>query len=121
MCKSWSLGKALGLKIIPAPEIGVIEEYMSEATYVKGYNDSPGFNGIWAPDTLNYRYYTEDVGYTMLFWIDLANKLGVEVPLMKAMVTVVSTIMGRDFAAEAPRTLASVGLGDFTAEKLKEL
>ena len=38
----------------------------------------------------------------MLFWIDLADRLGVDVPLMKAMVKVVSTIMGRDYAAEAP-------------------
>ena len=67
-----ALGRALGLKIIPDPEIGVIEEYMSEATYVKGYNDSPGFNGIWAPATLDYRYYTEDVGYTRLFHDSLA-------------------------------------------------
>ena len=116
-----AIGKALGVDIINDPDLSVREGYFTEATYVSGYNTAPGFEGIKAPSSLNYRYYTEDVGYTMLFWIDLANKLGVEVPLMKAMVTLISTIMGRDFAAEAPRTLESVGLGNYSAAELKAL
>lgn len=34
---------------------------------------------------------------------------------------IVSVIMGRDYLAEAPRILESIGLGDYTAEQLKEL
>lgn len=116
-----ALGKALGVTVIPDPEIGVRQGYNSEPTYVKGYNNSPGFTGIRAPHSLDYRYYNEDVGYSMLLWIDIADKLGVEVPVMKALVTIVSTITGKDFMAENPRTLESVGLGGFTAEELKKL
>ena len=115
------IGEALGIKLRRDPEISIDQGYMVVNSYDEGYNTSPGFDGIKAQSQLDYRYYNEDVGYTMLFWIDLADRLGVDVPLMKAMVKVVSTIMGRDYAAEAPRTLESLGLGDYTAEDLREL
>ena len=37
------------------------------------------------------------------------------------MTKIVSVIMGRDYLAEAPRTLESIGLGEYTAEQLKAL
>jgi len=116
-----ALGAALGVKIMNDPEIGVIQGYMAEPTYVRGYTHAPGFDGIKAQSSLDYRYYNEDVGFTMVFWIKLAEKMGVEVPMMRAMTKIVSVIMGRDYLAEAPRTLESIGLGDYTAEQLKEL
>ena len=115
------IGEALGITIRTDPEISIDQGYMVVNNYVEGYNTSPGFDGIKAQHSLDYRYYNEDVGYTMLFWIDLADRLGVDVPLMKAMVKVVSILMGRDYAQEAPRTLESLGLGNFSAEDLKAL
>ncbi|MBR2559613.1 MAG: NAD/NADP octopine/nopaline dehydrogenase family protein, partial [Firmicutes bacterium] len=116
-----ALGEALGVKIMRDPDIGVLQGYMSEPTYVTGYNKAPGFDGIKAQPSLDYRYYNEDVGYTMVFWIELADKMGVEVPMMKAMTKIVSVIMGRDYLAEAPRTLESIGLGDYSPEELRAL
>ena len=115
------IGEALGIRLLRDPEISIDQGYMVVDSYDEGYNTSPGFDGIKAQSSLDYRYYNEDVGYTMTFWIELADRLGVEVPLMKAMVRIVSTLMGRDYAAEAPRTLESLGLGDYSAEDLKKL
>ena len=54
----------------------------------------------------------------MIFWIELADRIGVDVPAMKSLVTIVSLMMKRDFRAECPRSLASLGLGDYTKEDL---
>ena len=115
------IGEALGIRLQRDPEISIDQGYMVVNSYDEGYNTSPGFDGIKAQSSLDYRYYNEDVGYTMVFWIELAERVGVEVPLMKAMVRIVSTLMGRDYAAEAPRTLENLGLGDYGIEELKKL
>lgn len=86
--------------------------------YYGNYSTSPGFAGIKAQSQLDHRYYNEDLGYTMIFWLDLAERIGVDVPAMKGLVTIVSLMMKRDYRAEAPRTLATLGLGDYTKEDL---
>ncbi|HPX70264.1 MAG TPA: NAD/NADP octopine/nopaline dehydrogenase family protein [Bacillota bacterium] len=116
-----SIGRALGLKILSDPELGVRQGYMTEANYVSGYNQAPGFDGIKAQSSLDYRYYNEDVGYTMVFWMDLAKRIGVPTPTMEAMTRIVSIIMGRDYFAEAPRTLEKIGLGAYSTEDLLKL
>jgi opine dehydrogenase len=53
----------------------VRQGYMTEANYTTGYSKAPGFRGIRAQSSLNHRYLTEDVGYTMVFFADLARSL----------------------------------------------
>ncbi|MBR5537919.1 MAG: NAD/NADP octopine/nopaline dehydrogenase family protein [Clostridia bacterium] len=113
-----AIGKALGLEIENDPDLGVRQGYMTEANYDTGYSRAPGFAGIKAQTQLDYRYYNEDAGYGLVFWLSLADKLGLEVPNMRAMLQIVSSIMGRDYKAEKARTLETLGLGDYTAEDL---
>jgi opine dehydrogenase len=77
--------------------------------------------GIKAQTQLDYRYYNEDAGYGLVLWIDMADKLGVEIPTIRAMLQIVSAIMGRDYKAEKARTMDSLGLGDYTIEELCEI
>lgn len=116
-----ALGKALGLTIEDDPSISIRQGYMVVANYVEGYNTAPGFDGIKAQSNLDYRYYNEDVGYSMILWLSLAEKIGIELPMVKAMVKIVSVIMGRDYIAESPRTLEKIGLGGYTKEDLLKL
>ena len=116
-----AIGQAMGLVIENDVELGVRQEYLSCADYTLGYRNSASFDGIIAQSSLDYRFYNEDLGYAMVFWIDLANKLNVAVPMMKALVEIVSGIMMRDYMHEAPRTLEKLGLGSYTIEELKAL
>lgn len=116
-----AIAAALGLPLEAEPDIGVRQNYMTEANYTTGYSMAPGFAGIKAQDQLDNRYLTEDVGYTLVFWADLAEKVGVRTPVIDTIITMASIVMGRDFRGEAARTLASVGLDKLTAEQLKEL
>ena len=62
-----ALGRALGVEVVPDPELGLRQGYLSEATYLKGYNQGIGFAGSRAPSSLEFRYLTEDVPYGLVF------------------------------------------------------
>lgn len=115
------IGEALGLSIEPSPEKGIRQGYMDVNDYYEGYSKSKAFAGIKAQPQLDHRYYNEDLGYTTVFFIELADRMGVEVPVMKALAKIISVIMKRDYMAEAPRSLANLGLADYSAEELKKL
>lgn len=116
-----ALAEAMGVEILAEPDLGVLQEYMTEANYSTGYSQAPGFLGINAPQTLDNRYLTEDVGYGHIFLTDLARTLGVATPVMDAMITLAGVVLGRDFRAEQARTLASLGLEGLSVEELRAL
>jgi opine dehydrogenase len=116
-----AIASALGVKVLSEPELGVIQGYMGEENYTTGYSKAPGFEGIGAQSQLDHRYLTEDVGYSLVFLTDLARKLGVQTPMMEALITVASAVLDRDFRAEGLRTLATLGLDQMSPEELAAL
>ena len=94
---------------------------MTEANYDTGFSKAPGFKGILAQTQLDYRYYNEDAGFGLVLWLDIAERIGMEVPNIRAMLQIVSSIMGRDYKAEKARTLDTLGLGDYTMEQLLKI
>lgn len=113
-----ALGNALGVSVMADPELGCLQGYMTEATYDVGFSTAPGFAGIKAQPSLDHRYIHEDVGYGLVFMKQLADQVGVYVPNITAMIQVISTIMERDYMAEAPRTLRRYGLSELNAQDL---
>lgn len=116
-----ALGAALGLEIENDPHISIRQGYLLEENYDSAYATAPGFIGIKAQTQLDYRYYNEDAGYGLVLWIDMADKLGVEIPTIRAMLQIVSAIMGRDYKAEKARTMDTLGLGEYTIGELCEI
>jgi opine dehydrogenase len=116
-----AIGKKLGVEVIPDPELGVMQGYMTEATYDNGFITSPGFEGVKAQSSLDYRYFNEDVGYGLVFLQKLGEQVGVATPIMSAVITLVSLLMNRDYLGEARRTMESLGLSKHTAKELAEL
>lgn len=116
-----AIGQRLGIKVIPEPELGHMQGYMTEKSYDRGYAEAPGFRGIRAQKNLNHRYIHEDVGYGLVFLLKLGEQIGVETPIIAAVIQLASTLMGRDYLAEAPRTMASLGLSAYTVHELGEL
>jgi opine dehydrogenase len=116
-----AIAAALGQTIASDPAIGVMQGYMIEENYDTGYSTAPGFRGIRAQSELDNRYLTEDVGYTMVLFTELARTVGVPTPTMDAVIQTASALLGRDFRREAPRTLASLGLSDRDAAGLAKL
>jgi opine dehydrogenase len=112
------IGKALGMEIIADPELGVLQGYMTEASYTSGYSSAPGFKGIRAQQTLQHRYLDEDVGYGLVFLSELGRSLGVETPMMDAVIAIASTLAERDYRKEALRTLEGIG---YTVDEVHKL
>jgi opine dehydrogenase len=116
-----AIGKKLGVNVIPDPELGVMQGYMTEATYDNGFITAPGFEGVKAQSSLDYRYFNEDVGYGLVFLQKLGEQIGVATPVMSAVITLVSQLMNRDYSGEARRTMETLGLAKHTAKELEKL
>ena len=116
-----AIGKKLGVEVLPDPELGVIQGYMTEATYDAGFVTSPGFAGVKAQSSLDYRYFNEDVGYGLVFLQKFGEQIGVPTPVISAVITLVSVLMNRNYAGEARRTMETLGLSGRTAEELENL
>jgi opine dehydrogenase len=116
-----AIGSAMGITILPDPEMGVRQGYMVATDYGSAYREAPGFRGIGAQPRLDHRYLNEDVGYGLVFMSRLARQVGVETPTMDAIIQVASVLMARDYAREARRTPESLGIGGKSAEELAAL
>ena len=116
-----AIGRKLGVEIIPDPELGCRQGYMTAATYDHGYAEAPGFKGIKAQSSLEHRYFNEDVGYGLVFMQKLGAQVGVATPAMAAVMTLASVLMGRDYLGEAPRTPETLGLAGYTPAALAQL
>ena len=116
-----AIGKKLAVEVVPDPELGVMQGYMTEATYDNGFVTAPGFAGVKAQSSLDYRYFNEDVGYGLVFLQKLGEQVGVATPVMSAVITLVSLLMNRDYLGEAKRTMESLGLSKHSAKELDKL
>lgn len=116
-----AIAAKLGVTILSEPALGVRQGYMREENYSTAYSTAPGFQGIAAQGRLDHRYLTEDVGYSLVFLSDLAARLSVRTPVMDAVITIASVVLGRDFAAEGKRTMRTLGLDGMSPKQLAAL
>lgn len=116
-----ALGRAIGVDIVPDPELGLRQGYLSEATYLRGYNDGIGFKASRAPASLDFRYLTEDVPYGLVFASELARQVGVPTPAMDAVIALASIVLDTDFRAQGRRLPRDLGFGDLTPEQVRAL
>ena len=116
-----AIGRALNIEVIPEPEIGYMQGYMAEPTYDRGYSEAPGFRGIQAQRSLDYRYFHEDVGYGLVFWQSLAEQIGVETPHISAVIRLASVLVEQDYLTQGKRTMESLGLSGYALGELEQL
>jgi opine dehydrogenase len=82
--------------------------------------DSTPNRSIKAPPSLDHRYMHEDIPFGAVALAELGRAAGVPTPNYDAVVTLASTIAGRDYGAEG-RTLAHLGLQGQSVEAVLEL
>ncbi len=113
-----ALGAAMGVTVLPDPEMGMRQGYMLADNYGEAYRNAPGFKGITAQPALDHRYLNEDVGYGLVFMSALGRQLGVATPTIDAVIHLTSTLMARDYASEAKRTPETLGIAGLTPAAL---
>ncbi|MCK4284238.1 MAG: NAD/NADP octopine/nopaline dehydrogenase family protein [Candidatus Brocadiae bacterium] len=111
---------ALGYRALSDPEACMQQGYAESTDYFECYARGSVFGGIAAPDTLDHRFYHEDIGVGLVMFCSLGRLLDVPTPACEAFVRLGSVIHDRDYAAEGARTLASLGLGGLNVPELKQ-
>lgn len=72
---------------------------------------------IVGPDSVEHRYFTEDIPVGTVIRYHLARKFGVDVPIIESMIHLGSAVCRRDFLKEGI-TLRELGVEDLTKEQL---
>ncbi len=83
-------------------------------------NGSRMLTALRAPGGLETRWLTEDVPYGLATWASLAAERGVATPMMDALITLTSAVLGEDCRALA-RTATDLGLNGRDREQIAAL
>ena len=86
-------------------------EAAAAGDHLQALRDSLPNRAIRAPSSLDSRYMHEDIPFGVVPLEDLGHTAGVDTPVLTSIITVASTITGRDYRSEG-RSLAGVGLGE---------
>jgi len=116
-----ALSDKLEAGLIADIKVKIYQGYNQIEDYEIGYSTAEGFKGIKAQSQLDHRYLNEDVGYGLVFMSELGKQIGVETPVMDAMILITSIIAKRDFRKEEARTMKTLGLGHYTLDELKKI
>lgn len=114
------VAEALGVRVLTAREwlyqaYGVAADNLYEAMQANN-----GYRGIKAPNTLDYRYITEDVPTGLVPIASLGDHLGVPVPTIKTIIHLASLLHNRDYMAEG-RTVEGLGLLGLDVRQIRRL
>ncbi len=115
-----AVGKAYGINLLS------VSEWISYAypgtpgdTLCEKMKSNPAYHDIKSPSTIFTRQLTEDIPTGVLPIMELGEVAGVEVPLLKSMVSICGNLLGIDFRKKG-RTLEHLGLAGKTKEEIIE-
>lgn len=75
---------------------------------------------IKGPTSVQSRYFTEDIPFGLVPWVQLGDKVGFATPLLDALLALGAVIIDQDAWARG-RTLATLGLADLDVARVKEV
>ena len=114
MCQ---IANAIGIKIA-----GYTEEQFFSKGSIMGVEYWGPFSDVLlppivGPDSIEHRYFTEDIPVGTAVYYQLAQKFGIEVPIIESVIRLGSAICKQDFLKEA-RSLREMGIADLTKEQI---
>jgi opine dehydrogenase len=83
-----AIGAALGLELLPVDEAFHAAGFGPKGDLWATINGSRMLTQLRAPGAIQTRWLTEDVPYGLAAWASLADELGVDTPVMDALVTI---------------------------------
>ena len=114
-----ALLRALGYPAQPDPVTCVEQGYAASTEYYECYRHGPGFQDFRFPNTLDNRYFHEDIGMGLVMFCSLGKLLDVPTPTCRGVVYMGEIISGVDYFGQATRTLETLGLGNLSVDELK--
>ena len=113
-----AVGAALGLRITSA------KDWLHFSYRAKGRNlyemihYNPAYQKIIAPNSLNSRYITEDVPFSLVPIASMGEMLGVPTPVIKSLVNIASAIHGCDYWKDG-RNVEKLGVKGMSVKELR--
>jgi opine dehydrogenase len=111
---------ALGYSAPSDPETCVAQGYAESADYLECYGKSATFQAFRSPDTLDHRYFHEDLGIGLVMYCSVGKMLGVPTPACETFVRMGSLIHNVDYFASATRTMEKLGLSRLSVPQLRD-
>ena len=99
---------------------GVREASLVETCRRLTYNSDGPYQATGTPSSLEHKFITEDVPTGLIPMSALGAAAGVPTPAIDALVAIVQSMTGRDFAVEG-RTLARLGLSGMSATDIRRV
>jgi len=112
------IGQRLGIDLPTGVDMMVESAYGPRGTLWESLNGSAGLTPVKGPDSLENRYVTEDIPYGLVAWASVGDAVGVETPMMDALIDLGSVIMGKDCRKEG-RNLDHMGLKGMDLQQIK--
>jgi opine dehydrogenase len=112
------IGKRLEIDLPTGVDMMVESAYGPRGTLWESLNGSAGLTPVKGPPSLENRYVTEDIPYGLVAWASIGDAVGVETPVMDALIALGAVIMGKDCWKEG-RNLASMGLENLDLKQIK--
>ncbi|MGH2532229.1 MAG: NAD/NADP octopine/nopaline dehydrogenase family protein [Thermomicrobiales bacterium] len=115
-----AIGAALGLSLTPVAE-GFHQAGFGPAGDLWGViNGSRMLTALRAPGAIDTRWLREDVPFGLVTWAAIGDEVGVETPVMDAIITLASAVLGTDCRAIG-RTASDLDLAGLTPEAIAAL
>jgi len=112
-----ALGHALGVELDPVDAAFHAAGFGPKGDLWATINGSRMLTQLRAPGTLDSRWITEDVPYGIATWAQLGKQYGVSCRTLRALVDLVSEMLGIDFW-ESARTLEDLGIAGMSKKAL---
>ena len=114
------IGKAFGLSLEDAITSRSNRGYFDKNTsndlqYL--FNTSPVYSVLKGPASVHGRYFVEDISDGLVLWSDLGKLANIPTPVIDAVITLGSQLIGQDFQQEG-LTLEKVGLSATNVSEL---
>jgi opine dehydrogenase len=113
-----AVGDALGLSISSFEDFADLDDDWGWRDLYREIHGHIGLTPIEGPNDVESRYLTEDAPYGLVTWRSIAAELGVETPLIDAVVEIYATVHDRDWFSEG-RTVADLGLDGLSADEMR--
>lgn len=115
-----TIARALGVNARSALEWLKDTYGVTAPSLYDGIQANASYRGILAPDSLDTRYIHEDVPFSLVPLVHLAEFAGLRAPVLRSVVSVAEGLLGRDFWSEG-RDALEMGIEEMTLGELKSL
>jgi opine dehydrogenase len=112
------IGQRLGIELPTGVDMMVESGYGPRGTLWESLNGSAGLTPVKGPASLENRYVTEDIPFGLVAWASIGAAVGVETPMMDALIALGSVIMEKDCRKEG-RNLDHMGLKGLDLKQIK--